>query len=126
MDGISYFKKVQINWGISNPDLACRCISSVLACAVLSCRLRCSTVNVKPEDDGRHYCQVSKKKATDLEKEEAYACPGFRMYQRKVTFLQYAHVSFDLIELNARHGKTSSTPPSVTPIAERAQLPRRC
>jgi hypothetical protein len=86
MAGIShnvYFKNVVSDWCISEPDIGFQVVTSILACAFLCIQHDCSTIDVLPEV-ARFVCQMSKKKATSMEKKEAFECPGSQIYQRKV------------------------------------------
>jgi hypothetical protein len=77
------FKNVVANWCISEPDKGFQVVASVLACAFLCSQQDCTTVDVLPEVVGI-ICQLSKRKATCMEKKEVFRCPGSRIYQRKV------------------------------------------
>jgi hypothetical protein len=80
----AYFKEAVWNWGIIQPDLGCQAVNSILSCAILCANYKCSTFNFLPDEE--HFiCQMNKKKATCMEKQEVFGYPGSRMFQRKVT-----------------------------------------
>jgi hypothetical protein len=77
------FEKFVSDWSILNPDLCFQRVISVLACAILCCQKKCLAINILP-NDVYYLCQLSKKKGSSMEKNEAFTFPGTRMYQRKV------------------------------------------
>jgi hypothetical protein len=81
-----YFKMIIYDWGILYTDLGRTYLISLLACAVLCGQLKCSTFVVLPEV-ALFICQMSKKKGTCMEKEEAFGHNGARMYQKTVKIL---------------------------------------
>jgi hypothetical protein len=84
MNNFVYFRDVVSNWVIIRPELGYQAVNSILSCALLCTTLKCSTLNVLPDDE--HFiCQMNNKKATCMEKEEVFGYPGCRMFQRKVT-----------------------------------------
>jgi hypothetical protein len=80
------FEKVVFDWTLSRPDLGYQDVISLLACAILCNRRDCSTINILP-DDAQFVCQMSKRKASSMEKEEAFPNAGSRIYQKKVKLL---------------------------------------
>jgi hypothetical protein len=79
------FKKVIFDWMIQQPDQGYQYVTSLLACAILCGRYpHCTTICVKPIDT-HILCQMSTRRGTCLEKEEAYNYLGSLMYQKKVT-----------------------------------------
>jgi hypothetical protein len=79
---ISYFEKVCFDKSLSKPQSTIQDVISVLACAVISHHLKYVTFNAGP-DDGAFFCQMSTKKSSCMEKDEAIHT-GLRMYQEKV------------------------------------------
>ncbi|XP_064632905.1 uncharacterized protein LOC135491150 [Lineus longissimus] len=88
-----YFAKVVFGWTIKEPDLGSDVVSSLLACVVLCQHLKnCTTVSIFPDHAASLGCQMSKRKGTCMEKEEAVSHPGAKTYQRK-RFEQYGYQS---------------------------------
>jgi hypothetical protein len=93
-----YFSKVVFDWRIRQPDLGYQFTTSLLACAIM-CRIRhkCSTVVIVP--DVKTICEMSERKGTCMEKEEASRFSGSRMYQKKVCNLWHCinlcHIIWD-------------------------------
>jgi hypothetical protein len=79
------FKSIVSDWRILEPDIDSQDIISVLACAILCCHLKCSTVVIVPMATSL-MCQMSTKKGSCMEKKEAIGHPGSQMYQKKVMF----------------------------------------
>ena len=81
-----YFKHIADDWRLFT-DCGSQYVTSLLTCAAMCLYLnKCVTINILPV--GTLYtCQMSKKKATCMEKAEAARCAGARMYQTKVTFI---------------------------------------
>jgi hypothetical protein len=77
------FKDVVSNWGILQPELGSQAVNSILSCAVLCANLKCSTLNLLPDEEF-FICQMNKKKASCMEKQEVFGYPGSRMFQKKV------------------------------------------
>jgi hypothetical protein len=78
------YLRVIFDWSILNPDLFQPAIS-VMICAVYCHQLRsCLTFGVMMKD-AKNICQMSKRKATCMEKRDAFRYPGSRIYQKKVT-----------------------------------------
>jgi hypothetical protein len=83
LSNLVQLEKSVFDWGLLHPDLGNENVRSVLCCAILCCsQPKCSTINVIPEET--HFlCQKSRRKATCMEKDEAFVNPGSRMYQKK-------------------------------------------
>ncbi|XP_064626911.1 uncharacterized protein LOC135487286 isoform X2 [Lineus longissimus] len=82
------FEHLVKNWAILEPDIGCQDIVSFLACAILCSQQSCTTMNLLPMDSVL-ICQMSKRKGTCMEKEEAFVNQGAHMYQRKVDMHNY-------------------------------------
>jgi hypothetical protein len=82
-----YLKTVVLNWGILQPDLGYQYVRSVLACAS-KCTLNCITVSIVPKV-ALLVCQMSTKKGSCLEKEDAFMKSGSRMYQKRVNICTF-------------------------------------
>jgi hypothetical protein len=85
-----YFRKVVSNWGILRPELGYQAVKSILSCAILCANLKCSTLNILPDEEG-FICQMNKKKGSCMEKKEVFGNPGSRMFQRKVSTMGINH-----------------------------------
>jgi hypothetical protein len=85
---IAKFEKVVSDRALLKPDLGYQDVISRLTCAIL-CNIHvrdCSTISVLP-DDTQLLCQMSKRRASSMEKKEAFVNPGSRIYQKKVNLL---------------------------------------
>jgi hypothetical protein len=80
---VDYFEKVTFEWSILRPDMGYQYVTSVFACALLCQQRKLSTFVALP-DEVLMVCQLNKKKGRCMEKEEAMANTGSRMYQQKV------------------------------------------
>jgi hypothetical protein len=78
-----YINGFVLDWSIIKPDLGFQYVQSYLACAILCWQEKCITINIMP-DDSVYGCQMSMKKGSCMEKEEAFEYPGSRMFQKKV------------------------------------------
>jgi hypothetical protein len=91
------FERFVSDWGILQPDIGNADVISLLACAVLCHRSNCTTVGILMMD-AAVVCQMSNKKGTCMEKEEAFHLPGNRIYQKKVFTSSYSHVYSSFIQ----------------------------
>jgi hypothetical protein len=77
------FKIIIDNRNIIKPDMETIVESSIDCCAECGRSPKCSTINFRNYD---RMCQLSNKKGTCMESDEARTVRGYRMYQKQVDF----------------------------------------
>jgi hypothetical protein len=93
----SKFEKVIFDWAILNPDQYFPVIS-LLACAI-HCQRQRKCITFVILSDKAVDCQISKKKGSCMEKEEAITSSGSRMYEKKVFVVYLAKVQTSTIRV---------------------------